>query len=224
MKIPLAILGIVMALLFAFQLLAPTPGPDMLQARTDLPWQITVNAEGGSRVFDLDLGQATLQDAIDKFGGVEGLAVFETENGTASLEAFFGTVRFGPLNAKVVTTLEASAEELRRLVADNTTDRQGSPSGDWKYPLSDGPAEHAERRLSGITYIPGTRNLDKAFLRERFGEPAATLRESEQAVSWFYPELGLSILIDDDAREVLEYRLPRDFVTPQDAILSTATR
>lgn len=216
MKIPLAILGIVMALLFAFQLLAPTPGPDVLQARTDLPWQITVRPDGGSRVFDLELGSATLQDAIEKFGGLEGLAVFETEAGDVSLEAYFGNVQFGPLKAKVITTLEASGENLRLLIGGDNS-RQGSPSGDWKYPLSGDPAEHVERRLTGITYIPGTRHLDTEFLRERFGEPAATYRENEQAVSWFYPERGLSILIDDEAREVLEYRPPRDFVLPKEA-------
>jgi hypothetical protein len=216
MKIPLAILGIVMALLFAFQLLAPTPGPDVMQARTDLPWQITVQPDGGSRVFDLELGSATLRDAMEKFGGIEGLAVFEPEQGEASLEAYFGNVSFGPLKAKIITRLEASAPELEALMS-RAGKRQGSPSGDWKYLLNEGPADHADRRLTGISYIPGTRNLDQAFIRERFGDPAATYRESEQAVSWFYPDRGLSILIDDEAREVLEYRPPRDFVLPAEA-------
>jgi len=217
MKIPLAILGIVMALLFAFQMLAPTPGPDVMQARTDLPWQITVHPDGSSRVFDLDLGSATLQDAVQKFGGIEGLAVFEAEQGEASFEAYFGNVRFGPLKAKIIAQLEASDSELKVLIS-RASKRKGSPSGDWKYLLPDTPAEHGERRLTGISYIPGTRNLDQAFFRERFGNPAAVHRENEQAVSWFYPERGLSILIDDEAREVLEYRPPRDFVLPQEAV------
>jgi hypothetical protein len=216
MKIPLAILGIVMALLFAFQLLTPTPGPDVMQARTDLPWQITVRPDGSSRVFDLELGSATLRDAIEKFGGIEGLAVFEPEQGEASFEAYFGNVSFGPLKAKIITRLEASPPELEALMS-RAGKRQGSPSGDWKYLLTEGPADHADRRLTGISYIPGTRNLDQAFIRERFGDPAATYRESEQAVSWFYPDRGLSILIDDEAREVLEYRPPRDFVLPAEA-------
>ena len=76
----------------------------------------------------------------------------------------------------------------------------------------------AKVRLSNgyevISYIPGTRNLDADFFLERFGTPAATLRESEQAQSWFYPEKGLSVLIDEDAREVLEYQPPRKFVLP----------
>lgn len=216
MKIPLTILAIVMVLLAAFHWFGPTPGPDVMQTRTDLPWQIEVRPDGTSRVLDIELGRATLADAIAKFGGVEGLAVFEPSHGESSLEAYFGTVRFGPLKAKVITTLDSSEEERRQLMAQHRG-REGSPSGDWKYPLKDGPAAHADRRVTGITYIPGTRDLDQGFIRQRFGEPAAVLRENGQAVSWFYPDRGLSILIDDDAREVFEYRLPRDFKMPTGA-------
>lgn len=216
MKIPLSIIGIVLILLLGFQLIAPTPGPDVMQARTDLPWQISVNADGSSRVLDMQLGSATLADAMTKFGGVEGLAIFEKNDGEMSFEAFFGTVQFGPLKAKIIVTLAATEDELRTLIT-RAMGREGSPSGDWKYPLNDTPSEHRTRLVTGISYIPGTRNLDPAFIRERFGEPAATLRENDQAVSWFYPDRGLSILIDDEAREVLEYRPPRDFVLPDQA-------
>mgnify|MGYP000113781179 CR=1 FL=1 len=62
--------------------------------------------------------------------------------------------------------------------------------------------------------------------RQPFGlaEPAAWLQESEQAVSWFYPELGLAVLIDNEAREVLEYQAPRDFVMPSGVTANAAHR
>jgi hypothetical protein len=81
---------------------------------------------------------------------------------------------------------------------------------------------HAQRRVSLMTYLPGTRKLDAEFFRDRFGEPAAWLQETNTAVSWFYPELGLSVLIDDEAREVLEYQPPRDFIMPQGVTLNPA--
>lgn len=221
MKIPLSILAIVILLLGLFYLFAPPPGPDAIQHRTDLPWQVSVEPDGTSRVFDLHLGQATLADAMAKFGGVEGLAVFEPKQGDMALEAFFGNVQFGPLQAKVIVSLVASDDELTRL-RDTATKREGSPSGDWKYQLADGPAAHHNRLLSGISYIPGTRGLDADFFRQRFGEPAGWLQESEQAVSWFYPAIGLSVLIDSKAREVLEYRAPRDFVMPEAAVTNAA--
>jgi hypothetical protein len=220
-KIPLSILAIVAAFLGLFYLLAPPPGPDAIQHRTDLPWQVDVEPDGTSRVFDLHLGRATLADAMAKFGGVEGLAVFEPKHGDMALEAFFGNVQFGPLQAKVIVRLAAGDDELAML-RDTATRREGSPSGDWKYQLADGPAAHRDRLLDGISYIPGTRGLDAGFFRERFGEPAAWLQESEQAVSWFYPDIGLSVLIDGKAREALEYRAPRDFVIPEAAKTSRA--
>ncbi|MCB1801281.1 MAG: hypothetical protein KDI82_06300 [Gammaproteobacteria bacterium] len=213
MKIPLTILAVVAVILVAFELFAPAPGPDALQARTDLPWQITVHPDGSSRVLDLELGSATLGDAMEKFGGLEGLALFEPKQGQLALEGFFGTVQLGPLKAKIIVGLEAEPAELGQM-RDAAVKREGSPTGDWKYTLADAPRDHMHRRITVISYIPGTRNLDAGFLRERFGEPAATLRESEQAVSWFYPKLGLSILVDDEAREVFEYLPPRDFVMP----------
>jgi hypothetical protein len=213
MKIPLTILALVGVMLGAFYLFAPPPDPADLQPRTDLPWQVTANPDGTSRVFDLELGTATLADAMAKFGGLEGLALFEPEQGEMVLEGYFGNVQMGPLTAKVIVSLEASAAELAE-IRGRATNREGSPSGDWKYSLPDLPADHHDRRLRGISYIPGTRNLDAEFFRQRFGEPTTTIRESEHAVSWLYPALGLSVLIDDKAREVLEYRPPRDFEMP----------
>jgi hypothetical protein len=213
MKIPLGILAIVALLLLLLQWLAPAPGPEAMRARTDLPWQITRKPDGSSRVFGLDLGRATLDDAMAKFGGVESIAVFEPADGPLVMEAYFGDVQFGPLNAKVIVGLEAGADELAAL-RDRATGREGSPSGDWKYTLSDRPAVHAGRRLKLITYIPGTRNLDAEFFRSRFGEPSAWLTENERVATWFYPQLGLSITIDTGARDVLEYQPPADFVMP----------
>lgn len=216
MKIPLSILGIVAVILVGFYLIAPQPGPETFTARTDLPWQVSVNPDGTVEVFDLVLGRSTLAGAIEKFGGVEGLAVFENNAGEMALEAYFGTVQFGPLKAKVIAALDSSVDELEAM-KQAANDRDGSPSGDWKYPLSDGPTAHLGRTVKGITYIPGTRNLDSDFLLGRFGEPDAILHEGERATSWFYPQQGLSILIDAKAREVFEYRLPKDLQLPAGA-------
>jgi hypothetical protein len=221
MKIPLGILAVVAIVLIAFLLFAPPPGPDALKPRTDLPWQVSVNSDGSSRVFDIDLGSATLEDAMAEFGGLEGLAIFERDDGPMVLEAYFGNVQFGPLKAKVIAGLEASDQELDNIRA-GAFHREGTPSGDWKYPLNDALKMHAHRRVSLITYLPGTRKLDADFFRDRFGEPAAWLQETETAVSWFYPELGLSVLIDDEAGEVLEYQPPRDFIMPQGVTLNPA--
>lgn len=214
MKIPLTLIAIVALVLAAGFLFAPEPDPELLKPRTDLPWQVTPNPDGSSQVFDLQLGNATLADALNKFGPVEKYAVFVHDEQTSDLEAYFGKVMFGPLKAKVVVQLEATEEQKSHLVA-RGGERQSSPSGDWKYELNPADrAQQATRKITAITYEPGTRGLDQAFFLSRFGEPASVLQENEQAVSWFYPDKGLSILIDDKGREVLEYVAPRDFAMP----------
>lgn len=215
MKTPLTVLAVVGVLLGLMYLFAPQPDPELLKPRSDMPWQVTLNPDGSSRVFELELGSATLADAQAKFGAVTGYAVFVNRHGTADLEAYFGEVMFGPLKAKVVVKLEASEEEKAALV-ERGGKREASPTGDWKHLLN--PADYAAqaaRRITAITYQPGTRGLDESFFLERFGKPAATLEENEHAVSWFYPQKGLSVLIDSEGREILEYVAPRDFVLPQ---------
>jgi len=72
--------------------------------------------------------------------------------------------------------------------------------------------------LVGVTYIPGYSRLEEDFFRARLGEPAAWQRVDEERIRWFYPDKGLSLLIDADGKDVFEYVLPRDFVLPADAV------
>lgn len=217
MKIPLILLALIALVLGTFWLFSPPPDPEMIKPRTDLPWQVQVNPDGSLHVFDLDVGRSTLRDAIAKFGEPEGAAVFQHSDGRLDLEVYFGKVHFGPLVARVVTKLAASAEEKSRL-AESAKKRESSPTGDWKFPLrSETIPRLIDHQVVAISYVPGTRGLNREFFLARFGQPAAWLTESEQAESWFYPDKGLSILIDRKGPEVLEYTRPQDFRVPLQA-------
>jgi len=216
MKTPLVILAAVGVLLALFYALAPAPDPDAVTARTDLPWQVEVLPDGTSRVLDLHLGVSTLNDALVKFGPYESMAVFESESGERSLEAYFGAVDFGPLRAKIITALDMPEDELGVLVG-RAVERKGSPTGDWKFMLGM-PDQLAvrDRRLQSITYIPTYRGLEADFFRERFGEPAAWKALGEHAVQWFYPERGLYMVLDNRGQEALEFVVPRLMTVPED--------
>lgn len=217
MKTPLILILLIGLVLGAIFLFAPAPDPELTRNRTDLPWQLTPLPDGGVRVFDLDLGSATLADAIAKFGQPEGAAVFQRQKGGFDLEVYFGKVAFGPLSARVVTRLVADTEHKKQL-AEQAAKRESSPTGDWKFALHTAEIASLEnKRLDAISYVPGTRRLDQTFFLERFGTPAAQLAENENARSWFYPDKGLSILIDEKGPEVLEYVPPRDFRLPPEA-------
>ncbi|RMG34753.1 MAG: hypothetical protein D6720_08610 [Gammaproteobacteria bacterium] len=217
MRIPLILVALIALVLAGFWLFGPPPDPELIKPRTDLPWQVRVNADGSVHVFDLDIGRSTLRDAIAKFGEPEGAAVFQHGDGRLDLEVYFGKVHFGPLVARVVTKLEAPPQEKRKL-AQSAKKRESSPTGDWKFRLPDDAIGHLlDHRLSAISYIPGTRSLDQAFYVERFGPPQVWLQEKAGARSLFYPARGLSILVDDAGPEVLEYTRPQNFHLPPQA-------
>lgn len=218
MRIPLLVLAAGLALFLLIWAFLPAPQQDPGEARTDLPWQIELFDDGSSQVFGLRLDHATLADAIDRFGPYTEVALFEKKDGSHSLEVFFGTVSFGPLKAKVVTSLQAPEIELAALAA-RAQERKGSPTGDWKLFLN--PADLDDqllRPLSGLTYIPSYGGLDAEFFRARLGEPDAWEQLDEGRVKWFYPQKGLSLLLDAEGKEVLEYVAPHAFQLPAAAI------
>ena len=183
--------------------------------RTDLPWLVTVEPDGSSRVFDLHIGTSTLQDAIVKFGNPEAVALYLRESGTRDLETYFGTVSMGPLKAKIILNLLVDGKRLDEFEA-NAIKQEFSAEGDKKLLLdSEDKQSLGDARIAGITYIPTYKGLEADFFRERFGEPAAWKVEDEEHVQWFYPDIGLTLLMSTEGREILQYRMPRDFVMPE---------
>ena len=194
-----------------------TPPADHKQTmqRTDLPWLVTVEPDGSSRVFDLHIGTSTLQDAIVKFGNPEAVALYLRESGTRDLETYFGTVSMGPLKAKIILNLLVDGKRLDEFEA-NAIKQEFSAEGDKKLLLdSEDKQSLGDARIAGITYIPTYKGLEADFFRERFGEPAAWKVEDEEHVQWFYPDIGLTLLMSTEGREILQYRMPRDFVMPE---------
>ena len=216
MKTPLILLLIIAAVLGG-SIFLQEPNND-ISHRTDLPWMLTVNDDGSLSVFNLKLDESNLTDAIKKFGRIEDAALFQHKDGSLDLEVYFGSVMLGPIKAKIVTRLDVPQAELNALI-DKNPEREGSPTGDWKFALRNYDSDWlAQQKLLNLSYIPGTRSLDHAFFLKRFGEPSMMLQENENAVSWFYPEKGLSILIDQEAYEVIEYIQPSRFSLAEGAV------
>ncbi len=216
MRTGLVVLALIGVLLGLFYALAPTPDPEAGAPRTDLPWQVEPLPDGTSRVFDLHLGEATLDDALAKFGPYEGMAVFQSEAGARSLEVYFGKVDFGPLQARVVAALQVPPADLKLLI-DRAVERKGSPTGDWKFLLEAADREAQRgRRLRSITFVPTYRGLEAEYFRQRFGEPAAWRVLGDYAVQWFYPDRGLSMVLDTKGQEALEFVVPRAMRLPED--------
>ena len=208
----------VLVLLFMFAIPKPEFKKELENA--DLPWNIQLHPDGSTEVFSLRFGSDRLADAIARFHEPEDIAVFRGDN-RSSLEAYFGTINIGPLEAKLVLTLQANAEEIEQIL----TRAKGlgfSGSEDKKIELANEDKLQAMNRLfTGITFIPKYAGLDSDFFKQRFGEPDSWLRLSENAVQYFYPKKGLSITIDAEGKEILQYSHPQDFTVPTEAIANT---
>jgi len=195
--------------------ITPPADHEQTMQRTDLPWLVTVEPDGSSRVFDLHIGTSTLKEAIAKFGNPEAVALYIRESGKRDLETYFGTVSMGPLKAKIILNLLVDEKRLDAFEA-NAIKQEFSAEGHKKLLLdSEDKQSLGDARIAGITYIPTYKGLEADFFRERFGQPAAWKVEDEENVQWFYPDIGLTLLLSAEGREILQYRMPRDFVMPE---------
>lgn len=210
-------------LLILFMFAIPEPEIREELKNVDLPWNIKLHEDGSSEVFSLRIGTATLADGIGRFGEPEGIAIYlgdELGTPTSSLESYFGTVHIGPLKAKLVLTLDANQAAIEDMLS-RATGRAMSGSEDRKIELSATDRQASlDKAISGITFIPNYGGLESDFFKQRFGEPQAWLRLNENAVQYFYPDRGLSITIDADGKEILQYSDPRLFKVPDDAELN----
>lgn len=204
-------------LLILFMFAIPKPEIQQELKNAELPWNITLHEDGSTEVFSLRFGTNTLQDAIARFQEPEDIAIYRGDD-SSSLEAYFGTVNIGPLQAKLVLTLAATPEDIESILA-RAKGLAMSGSKDRKIELDNEDKYLAlDKKFTGITFIPKYSGLDNEFFKQRFGEPEAWLRLSESAVQYFYPDKGLSITIDADGKEILQYSHPADFTLPADAV------
>lgn len=200
------ILGISIVLL-AVAVLLPTRAPD---EHPKLPWDIRANADGSSTVFELTLGRSTLADARQVLQDSADVNIFIAEDGTRALEGYFQNIYLSGLRASFIVTLDLSPDAMEAMyhrgARVSTLD-----SGVKKVELSSQDLVAVEGLpIAHLTYLPGA-NLDPEVISARFGEPERRIEESPGLTHWLYPAKGLDILVDDKAKEVLQYVSPARF-------------
>jgi len=206
MKLALKIVAAVA--LLAFGLYFWATDFEQRPSRVDAPWQIELPAPGRLRVMGVTLGETTLEALRQRFGQVEGIALFRNPDGRFSLEAYIGKVNIGPLSGRWIVTLDASQPELEALTQRSIKRiKTGNDSIRWTL-NKQAQAEQAERVVATLTMIPGYGGLEADFLRSRFGEPAEVRKVDETSEQWLYPDKGLRILLDREGKELFEYMPP----------------
>ena len=181
------------------------------ETASEMPWQITLHDQDHLEVFGIVLNQTTLQQAREQFGQLEGIALYQSEQGLYNLEAYFGKLAIGRFNARLIANLEASQDELEALTL-HTVKRVKTEEGSMRWTLNaDKQQEQGLRKIRTLSYIPDYSDLGADFIRQHFGEPDSFSVVNDTTQLWVYPQRGVRILIDTQGKELFEYMAPSRF-------------
>ena len=184
--------------------------PEGGDPNSGLPWQIETDGQGGSAVFGLKPGVSTLGDVRRKLGPDIEVAIVAGADEIGALEGYYGQVSLGFVLARVIVTLDASAEMLTGM-RERALKAQHMESETRKITLHPDDLAAADNLpIKAIAVIP-TVNLDEATVVQRFGAPGERLVVSDKRVHLLYPDKGLDVLVDSEGKELLQYVAPRDF-------------
>nr|VFK43047.1 MAG: hypothetical protein BECKSD772F_GA0070984_11354 [Candidatus Kentron sp. SD]VFK48190.1 MAG: hypothetical protein BECKSD772E_GA0070983_11164 [Candidatus Kentron sp. SD] len=187
-------------------------GPLPQERELYFPWRIQVGPDGSSRVFGITLGKSTLEDAQRVFRDSGNVKLFVSPSGRIALEGFFDSVNLEGIRGKFVLGLSPGQKTMNAMLERGVRVKS---TRDGTRKVSPHPEDLANLRyvpVTAITYLPSA-DLEEAVIAKRFGEPEKRIpeRDREGVVHWFYPHLGLDVVLNRDGREVFQYVAPQEF-------------
>ncbi len=184
------------------------PGPP--RSKTDLPWHIEHPSPDSVRIFDLTLGQATTNDAEQRFKELAKPSLFKSPDGKLVAEMFFAQVNMAGLKSRIVLNIAAPEAELLAMY-ERGLRMTATESGKQITLTPDDITRLRTMPISSLTYLPSVR-VDEEIFSKRFGQPAQRVKEKKSgAVHWLYPQHGLDIALGGEEKAVLQYVPPKDF-------------
>jgi len=198
--------GILLVLIFAGSFFMPGKPIE----KTDLPWHIEHPTADTTRIFGLTLGQATTNEAEQRFQEEAKPSLFKSPDGKLVAEMFFEQVTLAGLKSKIVVSIAVPDAELQGMY-ERGLRMSGTGSGKKITLAPDDAARARALPISGLTYMPSVR-LEEGIISKRFGQPTQRIKEKKSgAVHWLYPLHGLDITLGNDEKPVLQYVPPKDF-------------
>ena len=174
-----------------------------------LPWKTSITESGATRVLGIDIGDVNLTDLSIRLRDVPDIALFESDKGKLNLEAYFGKVNVGLLEARIVADLEASDAFLKQ-VKSQARKREATPNNNWKYKLTeDANTKAFKLKVWRLVYMPTGQYEEKQI--KFFGEPEETIKVTDTAEYRLFPSKGYIILWDTDGGEIFYYVAKKDF-------------
>ncbi len=186
---------------------------------TNLPWQITAIDDQTLHVFDLNVGQDTLGQAVKILKSEYEMAWFENQDNSISLEAYFIRVSISGLRAKVLLELDSAGLDKDYLIK-NSGKPEIQDSRTIKYPVDDLAQEFSNRVIHSLTYIPKA-SVDPETIESYFGKPEERLVLNGNTEFWMYPKKGLVISISQRGKEVFQYIPVGHFSRLKQSVLAT---
>ena len=219
MKFALSLIAlVVLALIVPFFI----PGAGKQQGvdpNSNLPWQISVDGQGGSSVFGLRPGVSTLGDVRRRLGEEIEVAIIAGPDEIGALEGYYAQVPLGFVLARMVVTVDAK-NELISAMRERALKAKHMESTTRRITLNPDDLKAVERLpISAISVIP-TVNLDEATIVQRFGEPGERIAVSARRTHLLYPKLGLDVVVDQDGKELLQYVAPQQFARLREPLLA----
>jgi len=186
---------------------------------SNLPWQITADGQGGSRVFGLQPGVSTLGDVRRRLGDEIEVAIIAEPNEIGTLEGYFAQLPLGFVLAKMVVTVDVP-DEVISAMRERALKAKHMESTTRRITLHPDDLAAANRLpIRAISVIP-TVNLDEATIVQRFGAPGERIAVSDKRTHLLYPQLGLDVMVDQGGKELLQYVAPRDFARLREPLLA----
>jgi len=186
---------------------------------SDFPWKIENLKSGHTRVFNLIVGQSTLNDAQQQFKEIAEITLFyppklKLESAPKSrpvIEAFFNDIKIAGLKSKMVMSIELPADKIMAMF-ERGARIATLGSGTRKVTLSSADAALVRQSpIASITYLPSI-NLSAELLEKRFGQPNEKIADAQSdAVHWLYPEKGVDIALSESEKDVILYVMPEKF-------------
>lgn len=178
-------------------------------AKTNLPWQVTVDSNNATHVLGVDIGAITFKELMFALQLLAEPALFESKDGKLTLEAYFGKKKFGILEARLVAEMEADNTLLQKMLKEQAG-RDSTPSNHWKYKLNIENTRLAnELRVWRLVYLPVTDYEQKQI--KFFGEPEERIQVNDTAQYLLFPSKGMVLLWDTAGKEVFYYVAKNDF-------------
>ena len=153
------------------------------------PWDVTQDAAGRTRVFNLTLGDSTLADVralLDEEGKVN---LFSNPDGSYSVEVYFDDIILSNIRADWIVTLGLDQDQLAAMY-DRGLRVSTMSSGSRRVTMAPEDIENLTGvPIRGLTYLPW-KSLEPRDIDGNFGTPAEQRTESTGVVHWLYPDQG----------------------------------